>query len=316
LNIIFAGTPDFAAASLAALIRERHNIVAVYTQPDRPAGRGKKLVASPVKQLAQSHDLPVYQPENFRSQESKHALQELNPDLMIVAAYGLILPKEVLGIPSLGCINIHASLLPRWRGAAPIQRATQEGDKETGITIMQMDEGLDTGAMLLKKSIAIMSDETGGSLHDRLATLGSEAIREYLDRLSTDNVPQAEQQNDRDACYAKKLTKAEAEIDWHKSADYIARTVRAFNPWPVAYTLEGDQRIRILKACVVNDASSAHAPGTVIRKTREGIDIKALDGVLRIEALQLSGAKAMLAADFVNGGKAMLEPGTVLGCAE
>ncbi len=310
LRIVFAGTPDFAASSLAALLEQGYDVIAVYTQPDRPAGRGKKLHKSPVKQLAEQHDIPVYQPLNFKQESDQQALQALEPDLMIVAAYGLLLPKVVLETPKLGCINIHASLLPRWRGAAPIQRAIQAGDSETGITIMQMDEGLDTGNMLWKKQTAISENDNGGTLHDRLAALGAEAMLEALPRLSTNQLENIQQDNEL-ATYAHKLAKEDAQIDWSLPAGTIALTIRAFNPWPVAFTVEAGERIRLFEAEVTDDNSDQPA-GTVLRKSRDGIVINCGEQAICIKKLQLPGAKAMSVSDFVNGGKAMLEPGTQL----
>jgi len=233
LKIIFAGTPEFSVAPLAALLESGHKVIAVYTQPDRPAGRGRKLTASPVKQLALEHSIPVFQPKNFREEADLLQLEELQADLMVVVAYGLLLPQRVLGAPRLGCINIHASLLPRWRGAAPIQRSILAGDSETGITIMEMEAGLDTGPMLLKKSCAIGSEDTGGSLHDRLSPLGAEALLEALPGIA-DGSLKAEVQDDTKAEYAAKLNKSEAVMDWQRSAQDLGRQVRAFNPWPVA----------------------------------------------------------------------------------
>ncbi|WP_250656083.1 methionyl-tRNA formyltransferase [Alkalimarinus coralli] len=310
LRIIFAGTPDFAASALAALIAKGYNIVATYTQPDRPAGRGKKLHKSPVKELAEQHNIPVYQPLNFKDDADRQALKALDADLMIVAAYGIILPKAVLDTPKRGCINIHASLLPRWRGAAPIQRAIQTGDSETGITIMQMDEGLDTGNMLWVKKTPITQDDNGGSLHDRLADLGAEAMLEALERLDSSEL-QNEQQNDQQACYAHKLSKTDAQIDWSQDAKSIQLTIRAFNPWPVAYSVEAGERIRIFEASLV-ESTGSQIPGTVISKSRDGVVIACGEGAINITKLQLPGAKAMSVSDFVNGGKAMLEVGTVL----
>ncbi len=322
LRIVFAGTPDFAALALEALINKGYNVVATYTQPDRPAGRGKKIHKSPVKQLAEQHNIPVYQPLNFKDLADQQTLQSLNADLMIVAAYGIILPKVILDTPTRGCINIHGSLLPRWRGAAPIQRAIQAGDTETGITIMQMDVGLDTGNMLWKKHTPIEKNDNGGLLHDRLAALGAEAMLETLEQLESSALTN-EKQDEQYATYAHKLSKADAQIDWSESADTIALTIRAFNPWPVAFTIEADQRIRIFDADVITDITSSTTtrkteednsplPGTVISKSREGIIIACGDNAISIKTLQLPGAKAMSVADFVNGGKAMLEAGSIL----
>lgn len=310
MRIVFAGTPDFAATALKALLADRHNVVGVYSQPDRPAGRGRKLTPSPVKQVALDADIPVFQPESLKTAEAQNELRSLEADVMIVAAYGLLLPKAVLDIPTHGCVNIHASLLPRWRGAAPIHRAIAAGDKETGITIMQMDEGLDTGAMLLKAVTAIEADDTGGSLHDRLADMGGKAIVKALELLKKSEL-QGETQNDDQACYAHKLSKNEGHIDWSIDATTIERLIRAFNPWPGTYTDLNDQRIRIHRAQTLNE-SSGKAPGTVLRRERDGIDVACGSGVLRITSLQLPGARAQSASDLINGGKELLLPGQEL----
>jgi len=310
LRIIFAGTPEFAAISLKTILQHGHEVVAVYTQPDRPAGRGKKLLASDVKQEALLHGIPVYQPLNFKAAEDLDGLKQLNADLMIVAAYGIILPKEVLETPSLGCINIHASLLPRWRGAAPIQRAIQAGDKKTGITIMQMDEGLDTGAMILTNETEISPEDTGGSLHDLLAILGGNAIIDYLSRLSSNTITLTPQDNQQ-ASYAKKLSKQEALIDWNNSAEEIERMVRAFNPWPVAYLETEQQRVRIFEANVVDLTKQAPA-GTVISKNKSGIVVACSNRALNITSLQLAGGKRISVEQFINGGKALLDIGCVI----
>lgn len=286
-----------------------HDILAVYTQPDRPAGRGRKLKPSPVKQLALEHQLPVLQPASFKTTESINELRAFEADVMVVAAYGLLLPPEVLNVPRYGCLNIHASLLPRWRGAAPIQRAILAGDNQTGVTIMQMDSGLDTGAMLLKKSCAITREDTGASLHARLAMLGAQAIVEALGQLFELNaVPQDESQ----ATYAHKLSKSEALIDWHGSAEALARQVRAFNPWPVAQTIVDGQTLRIWAAQPQAEQAGVSA-GTVMRSDKQGIDIACGDGVLRITRLQPAGSKPMDTAAFLNGRPDMLTPGTQLG---
>ncbi|TYC56809.1 methionyl-tRNA formyltransferase [Marinobacter sp. BW6] len=310
MRLVFAGTPDFAATALNALIAEGHTIVGVYSQPDRPAGRGRKLQPSPVKQVALDYEIPVFQPETLKTSEAQQQLADLNPDVMIVAAYGLILPKAVLDIPTHGCLNIHASLLPRWRGAAPIQRAIAAGDAETGITIMQMDEGLDTGAMLLKSLTTIENSDTGGSLHDRLADLGGKAIIKALELLQKGELG-GEPQNDEQACYASKLSKTEGHIDWSADATAIERLVRAFNPWPGTYTDLGDQRIRIHEARALVTASDA-PPGTVVQRDRDGIDIACGNGTLRITRLQLPGSRAQSVNDLINGGKELLMPGQEL----
>jgi methionyl-tRNA formyltransferase len=298
LNIVYAGTPEFAAVALAALLDTPHRISAVYTQPDRPAGRGRKLKASPVKELALEHGIEVRQPESLKEAGEQARLAALEPDLIIVAAYGLLLPAEVLAIPRLGCLNIHASLLPRWRGAAPIQRAILAGDAETGITIMQMDVGLDTGDMLYKLSTPITERDNAQSLHDRLASLGAQAITEALAGLQAGTLV-AEKQEESLACYAKKLHKAEAEIDWQQPAQQLARQVAAFNPWPVAQTLYKGEVLRIWEANAVDEVSGK-APGSVIRAGREGIDVACGEGVLRLRQLQRPGGKPQDAQAFLN----------------
>jgi methionyl-tRNA formyltransferase len=310
VRVVFAGTPDFAATALKALLTAGHQVVAVYTQPDRPAGRGRKMMPSPVKQLALDNRLPVYQPDSLKAPHAQTELAALKPDVMIVAAYGLILPKAVLDTPTHGCLNIHASLLPRWRGAAPIQRAIAAGDAESGITIMQMDVGLDTGAMLLKVTTPIGADDTGGSLHDRLAELGGQAIVDALAQLKAGELHGAPQ-NNADASYAQKLSKDEGHIDWNQSADAIERRIRAFNPWPGTYTDLGDQRIRFHKAESLRD-NTGKPPGNVLRRERDGIDIACGEGVLRVTSVQLSGSRAQSVSDLINGGKPVLMPGQEL----
>lgn len=319
LRVIFAGTPDFAATSLAALIHSQHEIIAVYTQPDRPAGRGRKLHTSPVKNLALEHHIPVLQPQNFKEVETCNKLSDLNADIMIVAAYGLILPQNILDTPRLGCLNIHASLLPRWRGAAPIQRAIAAGDKESGISIMQMDAGLDTGDILRLDRCEIYADETGGSLHDRLAELGATSLLSCLDDVITDKIKPQKQDNSA-AVYAHKLNKQEAEIDWSNSAVQIQRLIRAFNPWPVTFTHLNNKTLRLWSAEAISatptlETSNAIA-GTVIHCDKNDIEVICGEGVLRLLKLQAAGSKAMDVNVFLNGHAKLISAGTVLGQTE
>lgn len=298
LNIIFAGTPEFAAVALNALLGSEHRVVAVYTQPDRPAGRGRKLTYGPVKQLAMEHQIPVKQPKSLKGESEQAALRALNADLMVVVAYGLILPQAVLDAPRLGCINIHASLLPRWRGAAPIQRAIMAGDPESGVTIMQMEAGLDTGPMLHILRCPIHNDDTGGALHDRLAGLGAQALLEVLPKLASAELT-PEIQDDSLANYASKLDKQECQIDWGLPAVQIDRKVRAFNPWPVAQADFQGKVMRIWEAQVVEEAVEA-PPGTVVSSGKDGIDVATGEGLLRVRKLQMPGKRAMAAVDFLN----------------
>ncbi len=300
LKIIFAGTPEFAATALKALLTRSHQVVAVYTQPDRPAGRGRKLQPSPVKQLALEHDIEVRQPVKLKDPADQEALADLQADLMVVAAYGLLLPQAVLDAPRLGCINIHASLLPRWRGAAPIQRAILAGDEESGITIMQMEAGLDTGPMLHTLKTPILQDDTGGSLHDRLADLGARALLESLGGIAEGSLI-AHPQDDELATYAKKLEKGESRVDWTQPAAVIDRQVRAFNPWPVAQCDFQGQVMRIWHSLPLAQAAPDSAePGQVVEAGKSGIEVATGEGVLRILKLQMPGKRAMSAADFLN----------------
>lgn len=307
LKIIFAGTPDFAAFHLQALIESNHDIVAVYTQPDRPAGRGKKLSSSPVKQLALNNDLVVEQPPSLKDEVVQQTLAAYSADVMVVVAYGLLLPQAVLDIPPHGCLNVHGSLLPRWRGAAPIQRAVEAGDTESGVTIMQMDKGLDTGDMLLKSTCALDINETSASLHDKLMHLGAPALLNVLDQIEHHQL-QPQKQYDDQACYAEKIDKAEANIDWQSSAENIERKIRAFNPFPVSYSFLNDQRIKIYHAQVLTQTATED-PGTILRLSEAGLDVCCGEQVLRIFRLQVPGKKPMTVADLINGYSQQFQPG-------
>lgn len=298
LNIVFAGTPDFAAKHLSVLLESGFNVVAVYTQPDRPAGRGKKLTASAVKEVAVAHNIPVYQPENFRSASSLEQLTALNADLMLVVAYGLILPEAVLQTPKLGCLNVHGSLLPRWRGAAPIQRAIWAGDAQTGVTIMQMNEGLDTGEMLSKVSCPIASNETSASLYEKLAQQAPLALVDTINKLVKGELT-AQLQDEHLACYAKKLSKTEALIDWSAEGAFIERCIRAFNPWPMSYFILSGEAVKVHQASLLTLASDKPV-GTIISADKKGIQVVTGKGVLNLEVIQLAGKKSMSVQDILN----------------
>jgi methionyl-tRNA formyltransferase len=297
VKIIFAGTPQFAASALAELMKQ-HQIVAVLTQPDRPSGRGMQLTASPVKQLALQHGLPVQQPITLKTVEAQQAIAQLNADVMVVAAYGLILPKAVLQIPRHGCLNIHASLLPRWRGAAPIQRAILAGDTETGITVMQMDEGLDTGDMLLKTKCAITAEDTAETLHDKLAAIGAQSIVDALRQLENGEL-HPEKQDGQFATYAAKLTKGEAQLDWNQDAEQLERAVRGYFPFPVANTLFAGTPVKILRAKLADEKPAL--PGTVVAVEKNRIVVACGKGALALEQLQKPGGKPLLATQFTQG---------------
>jgi methionyl-tRNA formyltransferase len=303
LNIIFAGTPDFAAQHLQAILNSQHNVIAVYTQPDKPAGRGKKLQASPVKQLAEQNNIPVYQPKSLRKEEEQSELKALNADVMVVVAYGLILPKAVLDAPRLGCLNVHGSILPRWRGAAPIQRSIWAGDVQTGVTIMQMDEGLDTGDMLHKVYCDILPTETSTSLYNKLAELAPSALIDVLDNLESGKFI-SEKQDDSQSNYAEKLSKEEAQLDWSLPAIQLERNIRAFNPWPIAYfsTEDKDGNTQTLKVYQAEVFPHQDKPaGTILSADKNGIQIATVDGVLNLLQLQPAGKKPMSAQDLLNG---------------
>ncbi len=305
LRLGFAGTPEFAVPALEAL-SPAHRICAVFTQPDRPSGRGQALHASPVKNLATQRGFRVYQPATFKSQEPLETLRGLELDVLIVVAYGLILPPAALQVPRLGCINIHASLLPRWRGAAPIQRAVLAGDSKTGVTIMRMEAGLDTGPMLAIREIEIGADDTAKTLHDRLARLGAELIVETLRALRVGRVREVPQPSE-GVTYAEKINKAEALIDWQQDAVQVWRRVRAFNPWPIAETRLNGAQLRIWDAQLLDSAvtkpseGAGTSPGTVLAATHDGVDVACGRGVLRILRLQIAGRKPLLAQEFIKG---------------
>ncbi len=310
LRIVFAGTPDFAARHLAALLSSEHEVIAVYTQPDRPAGRGKKLTASAVKQIALEHNIPVYQPENFKSDEAKQELAALNADIMVVVAYGLLLPQVVLDTPKLGCINVHGSILPRWRGAAPIQRSIWAGDAETGVTIMQMDIGLDTGDMLKIATLPIEATDTSASMYEKLAELGPVALVDCLADIAQGTAVPVKQ-DDELANYAKKLSKEEARIDWNKDAAHIERCVRAFNPWPMSHFEVAENSIKVWQSRVAEQTSNKPA-GTIIQADKSGIYVATGNGVLVLEQLQVPGKKAMAVQDILNSRAAWFEVGSQL----
>jgi methionyl-tRNA formyltransferase len=300
LRVVFAGTPEFSVPCLEACRASGAEVVAVYTQPDRPAGRGRKLTPSPVKQAALAAGIAVEQPESLKSEEARATLAAYAPDLMVVVAYGLILPRKVLAIPRLGCWNVHASLLPRWRGAAPIQRAILAGDDESGVDLMQMEAGLDTGPVLLERRTPIDGEDTGGSLHDRLSMLGAEVLTEGLSRAIRGETLVPRAQPDEGVTYAHKLDKAEARLDFTRPAIELERKVRAFDPWPVA---EGEVNGETLRIWAARAIEASGAPGSVLGMSREGIDIACGEGALRVTALQRAGGKRVTAADYFNAMK-------------
>lgn len=309
MRIVFAGTPEFAAEHLKALIDSPYEVVAVYTQPDRPAGRGQKLMPSAVKQLAVDNGIQVLQPPTLRNAEAQAELAALKPDLMVVVAYGLILPQAVLDIPRLGCINSHASLLPRWRGAAPIQRAVEAGDNESGVTVMRMEAGLDTGPMLLKVSTPISASDTGGTLHDRLAEMGPPAVLEAVAGLAAGTL-QGEIQDDSLATYAHKLNKDEARLDWSRPAVELERLIRAFNPWPICHSTLNGEAVKVLAASL---STGSGAPGEILGANKDGLIVACGEQALCLTRLQLPGGKALNFSDLFNSRREKFASGTVLG---
>lgn len=311
LKIVFAGTPDFATRHLAALLETEHEVVAVYTQPDRPAGRGKKLTASSVKKLALENEIPLFQPATFKNnEEAQKELAALKADIMVVVAYGLLLPKEVLDTPRFGCINVHGSILPFWRGAAPIQRAVWAGDKETGVTIMQLDEGMDTGDILSVLREPITATDTSETMYNKLAELGPKALCETLEKISDGDI-RPQKQDESKATHAKKLSKEEAKISWSDPAFHIERCVRAFNPWPISYFELGDKNIKVWESHVEKSTTQAE-PGTIISADKNGICIATGENNLCITQLQIPGKKAMSVADVLNSRKDWFSPDTQL----
>ena len=311
MRVLFAGTPDFAAAHLQALIDAPDiSVIGVYSQPDRPAGRGKKLTASPVKKLAIEYQLPVFQPQSLKDPEQQRILSELQADIMVVVAYGLILPQAVLDAPRLGCINVHASILPRWRGAAPIQRAIEAGDSETGVTIMQMDAGLDTGAMLSVSRCEIDSSETSASLHQKLEQLGAPALLHTLAALSN-GLAVAVEQDDQLSCYAAKITKQEALVDWSQPAQLLDRQIRAFNPFPAAYTTLGELRIKIWQAEPTK--ATGLTPGQIISTDNAGLLVSCGEQSLLLTEIQLPGKSRMAVSEVLKSRGELFAPSTQLG---
>lgn len=298
LKIIFAGSPEFAAKFLQTLLDTKYNICAIITQPDKPAGRGRKLQINPVKQLSLTHKIPVYQPKTLRDVAMQKIIHDLHPDIIIDVACGLLIPKEILNLPKYGCINIHPSLLPRWRGASPIQQAILAGDKTTGISVMLMDEGLDTGPVFLQKKYSIKNTDTTSDLLRNLAILGIEALLETLKKITNNEITPT-QQNDNNACYAKKIVKEDAQINWHKSAIILDREIRAFNPWPISYTQIGNQVVRIWQASPLTEICDKK-PGEIVKLDKQGIDVATGDGVLRITKMQFPGKKILTITEILN----------------
>lgn len=310
MRIIFAGTSEFPLPVLHALKASHHELLAVYTQPDRPSGRGRKIKNSPVKAWAATNQVPIFQPENFKHSETIRVFSALEPDVMVVIAYGIILPRKLLSIPPLGCINVHASLLPRWRGASPIQHALLYGDKETGVTIMQMEAGMDTGPKITEVLCPILTGDTAGSLHDRLAHLAVAPLMETLDNLALNKIT-LKRQEEALATYANKISKQDAAINWNKSAEEINNQIRAFNPWPIAHTTLNHEPLRIYQAHVIDDKATA-LPGTVLSVDKKGMVVATAKKLLRVEIIQFPGGKIMSVADWFNAKGARLQTNIIL----
>ena len=306
LRVVFAGTPCFVVPTLEALLNSSHEVVGVYTQPDRPSGRGQKVTESPVKIAATQHHLPVYQPPNFREEASQLPLKVLKPDVIVVLAYGLILPKAVLEIPRLGCINVHPSLLPRWRGAAPVIRTIEAGDHETGVTVMKMNERMDAGDIISQVKCEVLPADTGDCLLERLFNLGISALLEALNQLEKGKIALTVQDESK-ATYAHKVSKAEAKIDWQLSAEELAYKVRAFHSVPVAHAVFEGNILRVWEAEVISSSTSVQ-PGFLVKASREGIDVACRKGVLRLKKLQMPGKNVISAADFLNAYQNKLNP--------
>ena len=300
MRIIFAGTPEFAVPSFNRLIEKRFQVAAVYTQSDRPAGRGRGVRVGPVKLAAQRASVPIYQPASLKSEEEARQMESLRPDIVVVVAYGLILPDRILDLPPLGCLNVHASLLPRWRGAAPIARALEAGDHFTGVSLMKMDAGLDTGPVYATRKAPIEPEDDAGTIHDKLAVMGAELLTDSLPQIASNEMV-AQPQSEQGVNYAAKLSKAEAEIDWSRPAQVVANKVRAFCPWPVASARYGEHRIRVLQARALDGAVHSLTPGSVVAAGKDGIDVACGQGTIRLLRLQREGGKPLRADQFLNG---------------
>lgn len=310
LRIVFAGTPAFGLPCLEAIAASEHELIGVYTQPDRPAGRGQKLHPSAIKSWALEHQYSIYQPPNFKTSEAVDTLKALTPDLLVVIAYGLILPQQILDIPRFGCINVHASLLPRWRGASPIQHAILKGDSCSGTTIMKMDIGMDTGDIFTMVDCPITLQDTAGSLHDKLSTLSVAPLMQVINALKTGPI-QLQKQAPEQATYAPKINKEDAHINWNQPAQSIDWKIRAFNPWPVAYTLATDAPLKIHQAEILSQSSAA-LPGTILSLDKNGMQVATQDAILLVKQFQFPGGKVMTVKDWLNGGKSQLAPDMVL----
>ena len=311
MRVVFMGTPDFAVGTLEALLQSRHQVVAVVTQPDKPKGRGKNMQFTPVKEVAVKANIPVLQPKRVREPEAVEAIRQFEPDVIVVVAFGQLIPKAILDIPQYGCVNVHASLLPKYRGAAPIQWAVIDGEKKSGVTTMQMDEGLDTGDMLLTGEVVLDPQETGGSLFDKLSDVGAGLLLKTLDELEAGRIHPQKQPEESTTAYAAMLTRKMGEIDWTQSAVKIERLVRGLNPWPSAYTHLGQKTLKIWKAAVHPAAERIREPGTVILIDKKRFGVQTGDGMLEILEVQLEGKKRMDADAFLRGYQ--LEDGTKLG---